>query len=152
MSIPPKKIDLESITPLNFADLREHVVDQVVINYTPSGYVARMGDQTTALRVARNVATVTMGKLVLTMLVDGTYYHKYVGFTRTTPVSTTFGDRGIAQMKYLGMEPGGRRYEEVLFLNGRLHTQSETLIDHNDQIIWSRATDREGTTLVLSRK
>lgn len=123
---------------------------QMVFNYKLGGYEATMKGERLAMEVSGVTATVTMGKLVITMPIDGSYYHNRVGQWRTTPVTTSFGDRGIAKMFYAGMVPNGRLYREELWLNGRLFNRSETVIDHNDQIIWSVATDSQGT-LRLSR-
>jgi hypothetical protein len=118
---------------------------QMTINYKQNGYEATMSDQKLALETTGSTTTVTMGKLIITMSVDGSYYHNRVGFWRTTPVTTSFGDKGSARMYYAGMRPGGRLYLEELWLNGKIFSRSETLIDHNDQIVWSVATDSVGT-------
>ncbi len=118
---------------------------QMVFNYKPTGYEATMNGEKVAVEVYGNTAVATMGKLIITMSIDGTYYHNHVGFWRTRPVTTSFGDKGIAKMLYTGLTPLGREYREELWLNGRFFNRSETLIDHNDQIIWSVVTDSEGT-------
>jgi hypothetical protein len=118
---------------------------QMVFNYKSTGYEATMNGEKLAVEVSGNTAVATMGKLIITMSVDGGYYHNRVGFWRTMPVTTSFGDKGIAKMFYAGMTPNGRLYREELWLNGRLFNRSETVIDHNDQIVWSVANDSEGT-------
>lgn len=123
---------------------------QMIFNYKSTGYEATMNGEKLAVEVTGNTAVATMGKLIITMPIDGSYYHNRVGFWRTTPVTTSFGDKGVAKMFYAGMTPNGRLYREELWLNGRMYYQSETVVDHNDQIVWSVATDSEGT-LQLAR-
>ena len=123
---------------------------QMIFNYKSTGYEATMNGEKVAVEVTGNTAVATMGKLIITMSVDGSYYHNRVGFWRNTPVITSFGDKGVAKMFYAGMTPNGRLYREELWLNGRLFNRSEAVIDHNDQIVWSVATDSEGT-LQLAR-
>jgi hypothetical protein len=118
---------------------------RMVFHYKPNGYEATMNGEKLSVEVSGNTATATIGKLIITMPVDGSYYHNRVGLWRTTPVTTTFGDRGVAKMFYAGMVPNGRLYREELWMNGRLFYRSETVVDHNDQIVWSVATDAQGT-------
>lgn len=145
VSIPPEKIDLAATTPFNVNKMCDRIVGQMIFHYKSNGYEATMNGEKLAVEVTGNTAVATMGKLIITMSVNGTYYHNRVGFWRTTPVTTSFGDKGIAKMFYAGMTPNGRLYREELWLNGRLFNRSETVIDHNDQIVWSVATDSEGT-------
>lgn len=121
------------------------LLGQMVFNYKPNGYEATMNGEKIAVEVSSSTAIAKMGKLVITTSIDGSYYHNRVGQWRTTPVTTSFGDSGYARMFYAGMVPNGRLYREELWLNGRLFSRSETVIDHNDQIVWSVATDSQGT-------
>lgn len=118
---------------------------QMVFNYNPNGYEATMNGQRLAMELTKNTAIATMGKLIITVSIDGIYWHKRVGEWRSTAVTTSFGDKGIAKMFYVGMTPKGRHYREELWLNDHLFNRSETVIDHNDQIVWSVATNQEGT-------
>ena len=119
---------------------------QMTINYTPSGYEATMKGEKLAVEVTGTKAVATMGKLVITIPVDSDgWYHKRVGQLRARPVSTSFGDSGSARMFYVGLTPEGRLYREELWLNGKLFNRSETVIDHNDQIVWSVMSDSQGT-------
>lgn len=118
---------------------------QMVFNYKSTGYEARMNGEKLSFEVNSNTAITTMGKLVIVTQVDGSYYHNHVGYSYVRPVTTSFGDSGFAKMFYAGLTPNGRLYREELWLNGRLFSQSETVIDHNDQIVWSVGTDADGT-------
>lgn len=118
---------------------------RMIFNYKSNGYEVTMNGGKAALEINDNKATITMGKLILTMRIDGNYYHNRVNEWRITPVITSFGDRGFAKMFYAGMTPNGRLYREELWLNDQLFNRSETVVDHNDQIVWSVGTDSEGT-------
>lgn len=151
MSTPVEKIDLASTTPLNSNSPTEVDLGRMVFNYHQKGYVATMSGETLSLEVADNIATVKMGKLTITIREVGVdYWHKMVNVWIDRPVTTSFGDKGVAKMLYAGMRPEGRLYHEELWLNGRRFNQSATVVDHKDQIVWSRATDHKGT-LLLSR-
>lgn len=130
-----------------FAQQVEYTIDengqylgQLVINYKPTGYEVGEGKDKLSVEFTNGQATVTIGKLNFTMPIDGNYYHNRVGQWRTTPVITSFGDVGVTKMFYAGLTPYGRLYREELWLNGQIFNRSETVIDHNDQIVWSVAT------------
>ena len=127
------------------SDESNRPLGRIAINYKSNGYEATMNGERLAVEVTGNTAIATMGKLIITMPIDGTYWHNRVGAWRTVPVTTSFGDKGVAKMFYGGMTANGRLYREELWLNGRLFNRSETVVDHNDQIVWSVATDSEGT-------
>lgn len=124
---------------------------QMAFNYKSNGYEATMNGEKLALEVRGNTATATMGKLIITMALDGSYYHNRVGYQRTTTVATSFGDTGYAKMVYVGMVPNGRLYREELWLNGQQFNRSETVIDHNDQIVWSVVSDSQGMLRLVRR-
>ncbi len=117
---------------------------QMNINYKPNGYEATMNGEKISLETTHNTATVTMGKLVITMPINNTFYHKEVDKWVVRPVTTSFGDKGVHKMLYFGLAIYGRHYREELWLNGRLFMSSSTVIDHNDQIIWSFVKDSHG--------
>jgi len=145
VSIPPEKIDLAAITPLNFSKMSERVIGQMVFNYKPNGYEATMNGNMATFEITNNLAVITMQKLVIMMPFDGDYWHNRVGQWRTVPITTSFGDKGVAKMFYAGLTPRGRLYREEMWLNGRIFIHGDTVIDHNDQIVWSICTDSEGT-------
>jgi hypothetical protein len=120
---------------------------QMIINYKSNGYEAMAvgSNRKVIVEDIGNTTIVTMGKLIITMQIDGSYYHNRIGQWRLTQVTTSFGDKGVVRMFYTGLTPRGRLYYEELWLNGRPFNRSETVIDHNDQIVWSIATDSEGT-------
>lgn len=118
---------------------------KMVVNYKPNGYEATMNSEKVAVEVTGNIAIATMGKLIITMQIDGNYYHDRVGQWRLSRVTTSFGDKGVARMFYAGLTPRGRLYYEEVWLNGYFFNKSETVINHNDQIVWSIMTDSEGT-------
>ena len=127
-------------------DGNEQPIGQMSINYKPSGYEATMSGKKLAVEVTGNTAVATMGKLVITIPVDGDgYYHKRVGQLRARPVTTSFGGSGSARMLYVGLTPEGRFYREEFWLNGKLFNWSNTVVDHNDQIVWSVMSDSQGT-------
>lgn len=123
-----------------------------VINYKSNGFEATIEGQKLSVEVSANKVVMTMGKIIMTASIDsGGYYHNRVGAWRRTDVTTSTGDKGFARMFYAGMTPSGRLYREELWLNGSRLNRSETVIDHNDQIVWSVMTDAEGT-MQLTKK
>lgn len=150
---PTRKVNLSNLSTLTIQETDEVRVGTLVATYNKRGYVAELNGQPMSLEVVGDVATVKMGELAITIhgAIDG-YWHTKVDIWVDRPVTTSFGDRGIARMYYSGMVPGGgRKYWEELWLNGRLFAKSITVIDRDDRIIWSRQTDQEGT-LFFSRK
>ena len=127
------------------SDGSDQQLGQIVFNYTSAGgYKATMNGEHFTVEITGKNVTATLGKLVITMLIDGPYWHSHVGMWRNTPVTTSFGDKGIARMFYSGMTTRGRLYHEELWLNGQLFNRSETIIDYNNQIVWSVTNDQEG--------
>ena len=142
LSVPSFSMqNLESRTPLQ---LFQKDLGQMVINYRPGGYDAVMDGERLSFSTTAGVATITRGKLVLTISMRDSFWHNRVGMWRESPVTSSYGDRGIHRMFYAGMVPYGRLYREELWLNGRLFVRSETVIDHMDRIVWSVANDAQG--------
>ena len=123
----------------------------VTFIYKPTGYEGMMNGEKFSLEVTSGTAVARLGNLVITTTpFEGNYYQTRVGVWRVTPVTTSFGDTGIAKMFYAGMTTSGRLYHEEMWLNGHLSSRSAMVIDHNDQIVWLVTNDQEGM-LYLTR-
>ncbi len=128
-----------------------NLLGQMLIDYKPSGYEATMNGEKITMVVDDSKTIVTMGNLVITMPVSGNYYHKSINTWRKVPVTTSFGDVGVASMLYAGFISGGHLYYEEIFLNARIFKRTETMVDNFGRIIWSTAYDRSGVTHLTRR-
>lgn len=124
---------------------------QMIIDYKSDGYDAIMNNGVVSVRTSAKNTIMTMGKLIMTIDSGGDDYWRIpFGKWRISKLSTSFGDTGVEKMFYAGLLPSGRLYRVEIWLNGKLFSYGEVIIDSYDHVVWSISTDADGT-LIISR-
>lgn len=138
-----ESINISPTVPFNINGYTEKEVGEMIINYRPDGYDAIIDGMKLTLNFTHSQATIKMNDFVLVFPIDGPYYLKDVGARRKSTIATSFGDKGYVEMTHLGFIKGGRKYVEKTWLNGELISDTSTVIDSNNQIVWSVSTTSE---------
>ncbi len=114
------------------------------IIYHQNGYEAKInGTKASFLRFG-DKSIASFDGLQITIWDGGNYWHNRTGITRRSSVTTSSGEVGFHEMLYVGMTKRGRLYQEDLWLEGKLFSRSQTVIDQNDHLVWSTVDDQMG--------
>lgn len=131
--------------------LKSVPLGEMVVTYSQNGYVTERGGQISETKIEPTgdggaIMKMSVGSLtILTIIGRTTWYHDQVGVWQTGLVTTTSNEVvGEAKMYYVGPTESGRLYREILRINNRVVSESETLVDHNDHIIWSEGSTLQG--------